>query len=734
MIRRLAAGARRRWQRLAHLGALLAGERIPLRGRPMASLESDQAVPGDGVRWLGAVGIAGEIHEALFAHPTSQVTYTWRARRGDVVAADCALLPDAWPNNTGGVAFTIAVTPRTSSGTSSATASATVVLNPGLQPGDRRWRPLRVAIPIEQDGDVSIAFSTEVPDGASPGHAWASWGDPRVERPHARADVSRARAAFLRTALRHGPRAAARELRASALLDERTAAYRRWAQAHAPDSAALAAMAAEGARFARTPLVSIITPVYNTDPRWLRACIASVLAQVYPNWELCLCDDGSTSEATRAVLREQTDPRIRVSFLEKNGGISAGSNAAIALARGEYIALLDHDDELTPDALYHVVRHLNAVPGTDIVYSDEDKRDADGGLSEPFFKPCWSPEHLLSAMYTCHLTVARKALVDRVGGFRIGYEGAQDHDLMLRLTDVTTRIEHLPHVLYHWRRTPGSTAIAASAKPEAEDAGKRAVEDYLRRNAIDGEVVSGGVPSLYRAKFAITGHPLVTIVVVAAHATEAALADAVAAVRAQTRYAPVDVVTASGAPAALTGQVNAAIRAAAGAHIVMIDAALRPLDDGWLAALLEYSQQEAIGAAGGKIQYADGRLRHIGIVTCVAGGPAHIFEGYPGESYGYFSSAIGVRNYAALSGECLMTRRDVFERLGGFDERLAWRDADIDYCARAGDAGLRLVFTPYARFRWTGAAGTPRRTATARDDPYYNRNLSRGSADYRVDG
>jgi glycosyltransferase involved in cell wall biosynthesis len=715
---------------IRRLGALLGRERIPLRARPIASLESDQAAPGDAVRWLGALAIAGETREALFAHPTSQVTYSWRARRGDVVAADCALLPDVWPKNTGGVAFTIAVTALTTG----ATASATLVLDPGRQPGDRRWRPLRVAIPIEGDDEVSIAFATRVPEGAAPDHAWASWGDPRVERPHSRTEVTRALAAFLRTALRHGPRAAARELQASALLDERTAAYRRWAQAHTPDPPALAAMAAESARFARRPLISIITPVYNTDPRWLRACIASVAAQAYPNWELCLCDDGSTSEATRAVLRGQTDPRLHVTFLEKNAGISTASNAALALARGDYVALLDHDDELTPDALYHVVTHLNAAPDTDVVYSDEDKRDADGGLSDPFFKPCWSPEHLLSAMYTCHLTVARKSLVDRIGGFRIGYEGSQDHDLMLRLSEVTTRIDHLPHILYHWRRTPESTASDGSVKRWATDAGTRALEDYLRRNAIDGEVVSGGVPGLYRTRFAIAGHPLVTIVVVAENATEAALADAVAAIRAQTRYAPVEVVTAAAATAALTREVNAAIRATTGAHIVVIDAALRPLDDEWLAALLEYSQQEAIGAAGGKIQYADGRLRHIGIVTCVAGGPAHIFEGYPGESYGYFSSSIGVRNYAALSGECLMTRRDVFERLGGFDERWAWRDADIDYGARARAAGLRLVFTPYARFRWTGPAGPPRRTTTVRDDPYYNRNLSRVSADYRLDG
>ena len=529
MIRRLAAGIRRRWQRLSQLGALLGAERLSLRSRPMASMESDQASPGDAVRWLGAIAIAGESREALFAHPKSQVLYNWYARPGDVVDAAGSLLPDAWPKNTGGVQFTIAVTERTTG----KTASATLVVNPGGRPGDRRWRRLRVAIPVERAGDVSIAFATQVPPGAAPDHAWAIWGSPCVERPRPRAEVNRARAAALGTALRHGPRAAVRELQASALVDERTAGYRRWAQAQAPDAAALAAMTAEGAALARRPLVSVITPVYNTDPRVLRACIASVLAQVYANWELCLCDDGSTSDATRAVLREQTDPRIRVTFLEKNARISAASNAALAMASGEYIALLHHADELTPDAFSGCPAPERGTRRRRRLF-DEDKRDADDGLSEPFFKPCWSPEHLLSAMYTCHLTVARKSLVDRIGGFRLGYEGAQDHDLMLRLSEVTRRIDHLPRVLYHWRRTPESTASAGSAKPWADDAGKRALEDYLRRNTIGGDVVSGGVPGLYRVRFAITGNPLVTIVVVAENTTAPAVADAVAAVRART--------------------------------------------------------------------------------------------------------------------------------------------------------------------------------------------------------
>ncbi|HEX9366519.1 MAG TPA: glycosyltransferase, partial [Vicinamibacterales bacterium] len=486
-------------RRIARLAAMVVSHRQPLRTRPLVSIDTDLPSPGQAVRWLGEIDVAGDRRTALFAHPRSTATFAVRALPGDVVTAGCALLPDAWPRNTGGVEFTLTVT-ATATG---AGASDARVVNPGTNPEDRRWRELRVRAPVDREQPITIALTTSVPPGAATDHAWAIWGDPAVTRRRPRGEVIEALTRAVATAARRGPRAAVRELRADARLDERTAAYRRWARAHAPGAAALATMTSGQATLPYRPLISIITPVYNTDPAFLRACIASVRAQAYPNWELCLCDDGSTLEATRAVLREQTDPRIHLTFLESNARISAASNAALTRARGEFVALLDHDDELTPDALYRVVRHLNDAPGADVVYSDEDKRDADGGLSEPFFKPCWSPEHLLSAMYTCHLTVARKSLVDRIGGFRVGYEGAQDHDLMLRLSDVTERIDHLPHVLYHWRRAPESTATAGSAKPWADDAGKRALEDYLARHAIEGEVVSGGVPGLYRVKFAI---------------------------------------------------------------------------------------------------------------------------------------------------------------------------------------------------------------------------------------
>lgn len=692
----------------------------------MVSLSSDQPHPGDAIRWLGEIDVAGDRRQAIFCHPASSVTFNVQAAPGDSVVTACALLPEVWDKNTGGVEFTLTATVAE---TGERTVASVVVRRADATVGrpfraGNRWRTLRAALPILNRSDVTIELATRVPSGQPADFAWAIWGEPALERRRPLGETMAIIASAISRAVRSGPRAAARELLAASNADDATAEYRRRARAHEPDAAALAAMAEEAAHLPYRPRISIITPVYNTDSGHLRACIDSVLAQVYDNWELCLCDDASTSARTIAVLASQRDPRIRVTRLTQNAHISAASNAALASATGEFVALLDHDDELTPDALFQVVRHLNSSKDADVVYSDEDKRDADGQLSEPFFKPDWSPEHILSAMYTCHFTVARRALVERVGGFRVGYEGAQDHDLTLRLSEVARRIDHLPKMLYHWRRTPQSTASAGSAKPWADDSGRRALEDHVRRNALDAEVLSGGVPGLYRVRFAIRGEPRVGILVVsdAADAIDAA----VNALRARTAYANHDLVPVVAPAASATPAINAAVRASAATHVVVISAALRPLDEEWLTALLEYSQQSGIGAVGGKIVYADGRLRHIGIATAIDGGPAALFHGSGGESYGYFSSAIGVRNYAAVSGECLMTRREVFDRLRGFDAHRPWHSADVDYCVRARREGLRIVFTPYARLACPSTYPPPQWPADVAEarDPYHSADLS----------
>jgi glycosyltransferase involved in cell wall biosynthesis len=264
------------------------------------------------------------------------------------------------------------------------------------------------------------------------------------------------------------------------------------------------------------PLISILLPVYNTDEIWLRKCLDSVLDQLYSHWELCIADDASTKPHVRHVLEEYAsrDPRIRVVFRKENGHISACSNSALSLATGEYIALLDHDDELSVDALYENAVLLNRYPDADMIYSDEDKIDTQGRRHSPFFKPDWSPDTFLSHMYTCHLGVYRTGLIRKVGGFRVGFEGSQDYDLVLRFTEHTTKIHHIPKVLYHWRTIKGSTALTHDSKSYAYVSGLNAIREALKRRGEGGFVEHvEGYPGQYLVHYPVRDNPKITILI-----------------------------------------------------------------------------------------------------------------------------------------------------------------------------------------------------------------------------
>jgi len=575
-----------------------------------------------------------------------------------------------------------------------------------------------------------------------------------------------------------GLKAAARVLRGRVAVRSDPSLYEKWVLQRDPSVERLERLRMLSSSFQYQPLVSVVTPVYNTDPRWLRACIESVRNQAYPHWELCLADDGSTNPETLDVLRECAgDVRIKMTTLQKNAGISAALNAALTLAGGDFVAFLDHDDEITPDALFEVVSHLNAHPEADVLYSDEDKLDRNGARCDVFFKPDWSPEHFLSANYTCHLMVVRRGLIERVGGFRAGHEGAQDYDLVLRLMDHTTQIHHLARVLYHWRKTRQSTAGAASAKSWAHDAGRRSLEDHVGRNSLDARVLPGGLPGLYRVCFTIREEPLVSIVLPAMSdpasmdlEAREAYARSVRTLNERTTYRHFEVILLSAGDLANTevkrilgdspyrqvpiderqvsnrmSQLNVGAAHARGDHLLFLDWGLNALDGDWLTALLEYSQQAAVGAVGGKLLYSDGRLKHIGLLVGV-NGAAPALHRYPSASLGYFCSAIGVRNYSAVSTACMMTRRRVFEQVGGFREELSYF-GDVDYCLRLRAAGYRVVFTPYASLAYVAPPSPDRQGAGDEDasrlraiwgdklprDPYYNVNLSRRSPDYEPD-
>jgi GT2 family glycosyltransferase len=509
------------------------------------------------------------------------------------------------------------------------------------------------------------------------------------------------------------------------------------------------------ARFFRyRPLISVAMPTHNTEPAWLRAAVRSLRRQVYGNWELCIADDASTRPETRVILRrlERRNRRIRVTYLDRNRGIGGASNAAVAMAKGEFLALLDHDDELKPNALFEMVKALNDQPDLDFIYSDEDKKTPSGGVVEPFFKPDWSPELLLAANYVTHLSVYRKEVLDQVGGFREGYDGSQDYDLALRVTEVTDRIAHVPLPLYSWRQVPGSAARSTQAKPFAYEAAKRALADALARRGLEGEVTDGHHWGYYRVRLAISGSPRVSVVVPTRDRVDV-LRRCLESIEQRTAYPHLELIVVDNdnrspeARAFLSSLdarvlrfplefnfsriVNLAAREAEGDVLLILHDDVQVLDPEWIEAMLEHAQRPEIAAVGPRLLFPDGTSQHEGFVVGSDDGLAHsVARGR------YFGLDRCVHNVAAVDAACLMTRTEMFRDLGGFEERFVCAFHDVDFCLRAGEKGRRVVYTPYASVRHEQAANAKlwdrQRGADAilfRErwrgfhDPYYNPNL-----------
>jgi O-antigen biosynthesis protein len=561
----------------------------------------------------------------------------------------------------------------------------------------------------------------------------------------------------------------------------RRRAYQAWLLARLPTAAELTRQRLAVRRWSNPPLISIVTPVYATPPEILRRMIRSVQHQSYPHWELCLVDDGSPSSwnADMVTRLAAGDPRIRFTRRPHNGGIVAASNDALAMATGEFVALLDHDDELDPRALFAVAREIVARRDVDVIYTDFDVVDAEGLPVVPFLAPDWSPELLLGIPYIVHLTVYRRSLVAQVGGFRPEFEGSQDYDLILRLTRQTDRIVHVPRVLYHWRAWSRSAAANPEAKPWAYAAGIRAIGDHLAHRRFGGRREPGPELGLHAARFQIEGAPLVSVIVTRRAETEdgdgSHMIRRVAALARRTTYAPCEyvltgtrdemeaarlawlardkgqardewrMVGGAAAPevrfAAYDGlaadpalAANAGAAAARGEYLLFLDAALDPLREDWLSALLELSQQPGIGAVGGQLVDQSGGLWHGGIV--ITGGEPRLVTR---EDYRL------IRNLSAVSGACLMTPRAVFDAAEGFSPAGQAGYSDVDYCLRLRERGARIVFTPHACLQFAAAppqtAAAPahqeafraRWQARTQADPYYNPNFRQDAARFEIE-
>jgi len=478
------------------------------------------------------------------------------------------------------------------------------------------------------------------------------------------------------------------------------------------------------------PTFSIVTPVYETPAAVLQETIASVRAQRHEGWELCLIDDGSSAPHVRKELDRaaRRDRRVRVQHRDTQGGIVAASNDALTMATGEFIVLLDHDDLLHPEALSSLAAAIEAHPDTDYLYSDEDKVDAAGNHSGPFLKPAWSPERFRTQMYTCHVSALRRTLVEEVGGFRAGFEGAQDWDLVLRVTERARRVTHVPKILYSWRMLTTSTASGAEAKPYAYDAGTRALQAHCERTGFEATVRRDADPArsgVYHLDPALSSTPSVSIIIPSAGtarevrgAPTTLVTHCVRSILERSTYPDYEIVVvlddhappsvavdlehiAPGKiriigfdrPFSFSEKVNVGALHATGAHLVLLNDDTEILTPGWLERLMMYARDPAIGAVGAKLLYGDGRLQHVGLASqnsCVG----HIYHGFAPDSPGYANNILVAANYLAVTGACLATRREVFEEVGGMSPLFPLNYNDVDYCLKVWHSGRRVVYDP----------------------------------------
>ncbi|WP_459865402.1 glycosyltransferase family 2 protein [Endothiovibrio diazotrophicus] len=544
----------------------------------------------------------------------------------------------------------------------------------------------------------------------------------------------------------------------------RRADYARWVARY--EESSLSSKDRRGAEAPPGPLISVVMPVYNAPERWLRAAIESVLGQRYSRWELCIADDASSASHIKPLLDEYAarDPRVKVVFRSVNGHISEASNSALALASGDFVALLDQDDLLSSDALRQVAAAIRLHPDAGILFSDEDKVDQHGRRYDPYFKPDWNLDLFLGQNMISHLGVYRTELIRKIGGFRKGFEGSQDWDLALRATDSLEpgQIVHIPAVLYHWRAIEGSTASSIEEKPYAVEAAVRAVKDRLARSGQQAEVSAAGpFGAGLRVRYPLPREaPLATVVVIDG-GSRGALEKTLLGIAEHAGYPALEVVVVTADKGGADGVslscplrtlvVDAGISPAErrdrgamlaqGEVVLFVEAGLVPVDDEWLNELVSQALRPEVGAVGAKLGFDDGVLCHAGLVI---GGDALVLWPHRGiavQDPGYFGRSLLVQEFSAISGMCMALRKTVLEAVGGFcaDERV--RDFyDVNLCLSIREQGWRVVWTPFARLdqrplSWFSrpgrSVGNPaeveymeHKWGRKGGDPFYSPNLS----------
>jgi len=532
------------------------------------------------------------------------------------------------------------------------------------------------------------------------------------------------------------------------------------------------------------PLISIIMPVYNVDLKWIKAAVNSVKEQIYTNCELCIADDKSSNPELIKYLKQlDEEEKIKVVFREKNGHISEASNSALELATGEFIALMDNDDIIYPHALAEIVTVLNKKKDTDLIYSDEDKLTIEGERVEPFFKPDWSPDLFLSTNYLCHLTVIRKNLIDEIGGFRKGFEGSQDYDLFLRVTEKTKNIEHIPDILYSWRKIPGSTASNYNQKGYATETSIKALEDAIKRRNLNATVTKGLFPGSFRVRYHIENNPLVSIIIPTKDKTEY-IERCISSIFEKTTYKNFEIniidtgsteketldyyktlksnpkinILKWGEKFNYSSVNNYGVENSKGEYILLLNNDTEIITPDWIEGMLEHAQRQEIGAVGVKLYYPNDLIQHAGVVLGINGGlgtgiAGHAFKGFPKTIQGFPVQKDVIRNYSAVTAACLMIEKKKFKEVNGLDKKYRIAFNDVDFCLRLREKGYYNIYTSYVELyhHESVSVGTPE--AKTRDtkefsketqmmyekwnglllnDPFYNKNLTLRSEDFAI--
>ena len=558
--------------------------------------------------------------------------------------------------------------------------------------------------------------------------------------------------------------------------------YQKWIVRHLPGKAELEKQ--RRTKLSYSPKISIVVPLYKTPEKYLRRLTESVQQQTYPNWELCLSDGSGTDSPLTGILKElcAKDARIKVITHDRTLQISENTNSAIEAASGDFIAFADHDDELTPHALFECVKALNDHPGTLVVYSDEDKMSMDGHkFFQPHFKPDYNPDLLCTVNYICHLFVVSRSVIEKVGMLRKEFDGAQDYDFIFRCVEAVKdeEIYHVPKILYHWRCHENSTAENPESKTYAFDAGRRAVQEHYNRVGVHAKVSDGEFPGLYRTEFIRDHDPLISIIIPNKDHIDdlKRCMDSIEQKSTYRNYEYVIVENNSTDPETFeyykkleaenkkvhvvywdgvfnySAINNYGASFAKGEYFLLLNNDTEIINPNCLEELLGYCMRSDVGAVGARLYYEDDTIQHAGVVIGFGGIAGHCFVLQPRGTTGYCHRIICAQDYSAVTAACMMVKRSAFEKVGGLSEELQVAFNDIDFCMKLRQAGYLIVYNPYAELyhyesKSRGLEDTPEKVARfnreisvfekrwpdilRNGDPYYNPNLTLKSQDFSL--